>query len=269
MFSPFAISLKDSFAGMQANMGTGVVTMVGDLDALGQLVGQSGSAMQFGLSLKADGTGAFVSGDSSYPVTWAESPTGITLTVASETSDSSASASASAASASAASESASASAASTEGLGGFGNTIDLTYSDGVLSTTMEQDGQSATIYFSKDGKLPGATEIVAENAKPITNEADLIGDWKFSGMNLLGLSIYGDAETLNALAGSSGTDMSMTFQAGGKGTTGGNEFTYTVGADGAAMESNGTKVPLKNLDGSLLIDMSEQVGAPMIMVFTK
>ena len=252
------------FAGMQMNLGTGEVTMIGDLDALAQMTGNTSTSMTFGLSLKADGTGAFVSGDSTYPVTWTESASGITIKDASDASGSAASASASAAS-----DSASASASSADGFGGMGDTLELGYSDGVLAMSIEQNGQAATVFFSKDGKLPGASEIVAENAKPITNEADLIGDWKFSGMNLLGLSIYGDAETLNSLSGSSGTDMSISFQAGGKGTMSGSEFTYTVGADGAAMDSNGTKIPLKSLDGSLMIDMSEQIGMPMIMVFSK
>ena len=211
------------FAGMQMNLGTGEVTMIGDLDALAQMTGNTSTSMTFGLSLKADGTGAFVSGESTYPVTWTESASGITIKDASDASGSAASASASAAS-----DSASASASSTDGFGGMGDTLELGYSDGVLAMSIEQNGQAATVFFSKDGKLPGASEIIAENAKPITNEADLVGDWKFTGMNLLGLSIYGDAETLNSLSGSSGTDMSISFQAGGKGTMSGSESTVAV-----------------------------------------
>lgn len=245
------------FAGMEANMGTGVITMVGDLDAIASAVGGNSDAMAFGLNLKADGTGAFVSGEETYDVTWTDNGKGITLAPATD------------ASASAESESASASAASDEDLGVFGDSVDLAYADGVLSLSMEQDGQAATIFFTKDGTLPGATEITAENAKPITSEADLVGDWKVSGMNMMGLSIYGDDDAIAAMMGSAGTNMSLKFEAGGKGSMDDSEFTYTVGADGAKMDLGGQTLELKSLDGSLMMDMSELVGMPMIIVFSK
>ena len=247
------------FAGMEANMGSGAVTMVGDLDAIASAFGGGSSSMTFGLTLKEDGTGSFVSGDQSYAVTWSDNGKGITLT------DASGSASASSASASASSAAASGSSA---GFGGLGTTLDLTYDDGVLSFSLNQDGQTGTIFFTKDGKLPGATEISAANAKPITSEADLVGAWKLSGMNMMGLSIYGDADALSAMAGGS-ADMSVTFEAGGKGKMSGSDFTYTVGSDGTTMESGGAKLPIQSLDGQLMIDMSELVGMPAIMVFNK
>ena len=253
------------FAGMEADLGTGKITMVGDLEAIASAFGSDTSTMAFGLTLNADGTGKFVGGDESYDVAWVGNDKGVTLTPAKG--DDSASASAASASASAASESASAE--SDNAFGNFGDSIDLVYADGVLSLTMDQDGQSATVYFSKDGKLPGATEIKAENAKPITSEADLIGEWKISGMNMMGLSIYGDDDALGAMMGSSGTDTSLTIEAGGKGTMSGSEFTYTVGADGAAMESGGITVPIKSLNGSLLLDMSDAIGMPMVIAYSK
>ena len=246
------------FAGMQMTTDAGTITMVGDLDAMASTFGGSSSSMTFGLSLKEDGTGTFVSGDSSYPITWAESAAGITITDASAASGSSASASASASSASA-----------STGLGGIGSSVDLGYAEGVLALAMEQNGQAGVLFFTQDGKLPGSKEISAANAKPITNEADLVGTWKFTGMNMLGMSIFGDSEALISMMGNSGTDMNVTFEAGGKGTMSGSEFTYTVGADGATMDLGGTKLPVQNLDGSIMIDMSEQLGMPLIMVFSK
>ena len=248
------------FAGMTASMGGGTVTMVGDLDAIAATMGGT-TGTTFGMTLKEDGTGTFVSGDTTYPITWVESPAGITIT------DASATASGSAASASA-SDSTASSAASGD-LGGFGTSADLGYADGVLALAKEQDGQAATIFFSKDGKLPGAVEITAENAKPITNEADLVGTWELSGMNMMGLSVYGEGKDLSAMMGSEGLDMSIKCDAGGKGTMSGSEFDYTVGPDGAAMVSGDTKVPIQSLNGSIMIDMSEQLGMPLIMVYSK
>lgn len=245
------------FAGMKANMGTGEITMVGDLDTMASAFGTSSSSMQFGLTLKEDGTGSLVSGDSTYPVTWTENAKGITLKDASGASASAASASASAASAGA-----------TAAFGGTGS-VDLVYNDGVFEMPMEQDGQTATIFFSKDGKLPGATEITTANAKPITSEADLVGNWKFTGMSMMGLSIYGSADALNSLSGGSGVDMNISFEAGGKGTLGGSEFTYTVDSSGAKMVSGGATVPISSLDGSLMIDMTDILGMSVVMVFSK
>ena len=252
------------FAAMEADMGSGKVTMVGDLDAIASTFGST-NGMQFGLTLNADGTGSFVSSEETHPITWTESATGITINSASTESGSSASASAESASTSASA----ASSGTDAGLGGFGSTAELTYADGVLSLKMEKDGQTGTILFTKDGKLPGATEISTENAKPITNEADLVGDWKFTGMNMMGMSIYGEADALSSMMGSSGVDTNAKFEAGGKGTINGSEFTYTVGANGAEMESGGAKVPILSLDGSILIDMGSQLGMPLIMVYSK
>lgn len=256
------------FAAMEADMGSGKVTMVGDLDAIASTFGST-NGMQFGLTLNADGTGSFVSSEETYPITWTESATGITINSASTESASAASASAASASAASASAESAASSGADAGLGGIGSTVELTYADGVLSLKMERDGQTGTILFTKDGKLPGAAEITTENAKPITNEADLVGDWKFTGMNMMGMSIYGEADALSSMMGSGDVDTTAKFEAGGKGTINGSEFTYTVGANGAEMESGGSKVPILSLDGSILIDMGSQLGMPLIMVYSK
>lgn len=248
---------------MQIDQGTGPITMVGDLDAIASAIGGNSSNMQFGLTLKADGTGSLVSGEETYAVTWTDNGKGVTLKAAAT------SASAASASASAASDSASASSASAGALGAFGDSVDLAYSDGALALSMEQNGQSGAVYFSKDGTMPGMSEISAEKAKPITNEADLVGTWNLTGMNMLGMSIYGSPDSLKAMMGNVGTDMTVTFEAGGKGTMSGSTFAYTVGADGASMDSGGQKVELKSLDGDLMMDMSAQLGMPMVIVFAK
>ena len=131
-------------------------------------------------------------------------------------------------------------------------------------TTMAGEGQSATLIFTQDGTIPGAMVIDSANATPITSEADLIGEWKLSGMNFMGMSAYGDSDAIAQMAG--GADMSLKFEEGGKCTMSGEEVAYTVSADGAAIAQGGVEIPIKALDGNIIIDASAATGLDMTMI---
>lgn len=141
-------------------------------------------------------------------------------------------------------------------------TIDAIYKDEALFMDMEEDGKTATMIFTHDGKYAEARIISLDNATPITSEDDLIGVWKMTGMNLMGISIYGSAEALSAMSG--GQDMSITFEKSGKAVMSDNEGTWKVTDKGATFTSNditGTHTsPVMKLGNDIVIDMSEAMG---------
>ena len=247
------------------------MTITGDFSSM---MGLSGGIT---LSIKEGGTGVATYGSDTKDFTWTESGEGkIAITMpSSEASETSASASASSASASSESASSeSASSASSEASdssasAASGNTVEFTLTDGVLSGALESDGEQGTMLFTKDGKLPNAVEISTSAATPITSEADLIGEWKLSGMNMMGMIAYGDSETLASLSGEG--DTSVVFEQGGKCKMAGEEAKYTVGENGAEIEYNGTKIPILGLDGNILMDLGSVSGSgvELVMMYSK
>ena len=209
--------------------------------------------MEMALVVNADGTGTFTFGGEAAPFTWTEkSPTAITLEIQTTSDDS--------ASDSSASASASAAAAET-------TTVDVTCEDGALFMEMQSDDYTGTVIFTADGTFAGAKEISIASAKPITSEDALVGTWKLSGLNMMGINMYGDADALAAMAGSE--DMTVTFEKGGKATMSGSDMTYTVGADGAAIDESGVTLPILALGDDVIIDLSDVLGMEMVMLLSK
>ena len=146
--------------------------------------------------------------------------------------------------------------------------FDIAYADGVLSMDMSDEEIQGKALFTADGVLQGAKEISTANATPITSAADLEGEWKLCGINMMGVSMYGDAESIAAVAGDSGTETNIAFSAD-KATFGGQDMSYTVDENGAAISESGITMPIMKLDDStIIIDMSA-IGMDMVMAFSK
>lgn len=205
--------------------------MVGDVTAL------LGDEMSFNMILNEDGTGSLTAVSSGGDLTWVDNGNGITITPITEGS-------------------------------AVGETLDFVNTNGVLATSIDADGQNITLMFSKDGMLPDAIEINADNAKPITQESALVGDWKISGMKMMGLSIYGDSNTIASMSGST-DEVALSIKAGGTGTFGGEAITYTVGADGAALDADGVAVPVTALGDDIVVDLSGVAQMEMLLVYSK
>ena len=146
--------------------------------------------------------------------------------------------------------------------------------DGAVFMPYEQDGQEATLIFTKDGTYAGAKVIDVSQGKAITDEKTLLGTWKLSGMDMMGISIYGDAEAIAAMGG--GEDSNITFSEGGVLEYAGAQGTWEVGADGAtvtiteSLAGNGTMPVVLFDDGSIAIDMTEAMqGYEFVAVYTK
>ncbi len=145
------------------------------------------------------------------------------------------------------------------------DSIDVTLEGNAVSFSM--NGNKA--YFTADGTYDGVKPYDIAAAKNVTSESELIGEWKLSGLNMMGLTMQGDPQTLIDQMGLEGA--SLSFSAGGKCVAFDTETTYSVDANGATIldEDNNLKVPVKMLDGQIVLDMSASLGSDLAMVFVK
>jgi hypothetical protein len=147
-------------------------------------------------------------------------------------------------------------------------TIKATLESDVLTLDMEEVFE-AKMLFSKTGKIDGIFTIDASTAKAITNKDDVQGEWKLSGMGLMGVSVYGDADALSEMSGQT-FDATLSLAADGTGTFSGSEVTWQTTADGTSITASGTTMPLKCLDDThIILDVPEIVGMDIDLMYTK
>lgn len=153
---------------------------------------------------------------------------------------------------------------------GKDGTIELSYQDDALVMQLDNDGTPLEVTFTADGTYPGFAAITAESATPITSSTGLAGYRKLSGVNILGVSMFGDTETLaSAFESDNPTDYTLALFEDGSGQLMNQDITWKVTDKGASIVSEGTELPLYERDGSLLVDMSGIVGIDMLMLFSK
>ena len=220
------------------------ITMTGDFSSI------VGSKDGMAMTIKPNGTGELNMNGETAAFTWTQKGfDAITLDVKA--------ADASASSASAASSGSAASAM----------TVDVVMEGGALFMAMDQDTFSGNAIFTTDGTYAGAKEITSASMTPITSEDALVGSWTLSGINMMGITMYGDAKDLAAMAG--GQDVSLSFEKGGKCHLMGSDATYAVSSDGATITEENISIPVKALGDEIAIDMTDLIGMEMIMVFSK
>lgn len=147
--------------------------------------------------------------------------------------------------------------------------VPLSYKDDAVFMTMEDDSFSGMMILTKDGTYANMPTITAEGAKAITSEDAIIGNWSLCGMNMMGVSMYGDSAALAEVSG--GSDTSFNIEKDGSATLMGEAATWSIDANGAVITADGTSIPLQMFgDGKIVMDMSELLGGTsMIMVFSK
>lgn len=234
------------------------------LTVSGDFSGFLGSNVEAKFTFEAGGTGKAVFGEQSNDFSWTVNEAGeavVTMQKAADDAASSASAEAP--------EGSEAAAAAAEGaadslMGNSAEPITFKLDGDVLSAQGETNGQTMTLYLTKDGKLAGAKEINMADATPITSAADLEGEWTLVGMNMFGMTMYGDADSIAQMA--NGADMTLTFNADGTCVMSGSQANYSVGPEGAVISSNGTDIPVALLDDGIAIDAGAAAGAGIQMV---
>lgn len=195
------------------------------------------------LVISDNGTGTMAMGEESAPLSWApETEDSIYVTIQSE-----------------------------DGVSTQEATL-VTLKDDALFFPYEQDGEKVTLIYTSDGMYANARQISTEGTEAITSESELLGTWKTVGLNMGGISMYGEADRLEEAMG--GGESSITFEEGGVAAMSSGDGTWTVGANGATITSEGltgkTTCPITKRGDEIFIDYSEAFGGTeFILVLAK
>ena len=149
---------------------------------------------------------------------------------------------------------------------------DLTFEDGTLFLTAKKDGEEATVVFTSDGTWDQAKAISMDDTKPATSPEQILGKWTLCGMNMAGLSMYGDSESMGQTT--NGEETFVTFNADGSVEMAATTGSWTQTADGITLTSTDITgehtVPVMLLGDMLALDYSGTLGdVTFISVFTK
>lgn len=150
-----------------------------------------------------------------------------------------------------------------------GNATTLSLKDGaVFMKFVTEDSQEAYLIYTKDGNYDKAKLITMDGATDITSADELIGKWNLIGMNMMGISAYGDAENLKEISG--GEDMYMEFREDGTVDMSGTTGSWTVGEGGATLTSSDISgehtVAIKKTEDGIIMDYSESMGGMQFIV---
>lgn len=155
-----------------------------------------------------------------------------------------------------------------EGIVGDSSTINVSYQDDGLMMSMTDEDFEGNILFTQDGTAAAYPVLAIEDGQPITSADDMVGEWKLTGMNYFGASMYGSADDLASLVGDA-ADTTLTISDDGTAVMMGSDVTWTVGDDGAAIDLGGLEVPVVSLNDGLAFDFSETLGMSIVMLYTK
>lgn len=216
----------------------------------GQIIGADENS---GLEIKEDGTGTLTLGGETDSLTWTEAGADtIDITVKS-------------------------SAAGSETT--VPQSTRITAKDDALFLTIKQENQEGSLIFTADGKYAGAMEINLDEAKDITSESELIGTWNLVGMDMAGITMYGEGDALQQQLGQAGSSAStlLTLEKGGSVKTGSEtsgSATWAVDSKGATMTMDGldgkVNLPIKKLGDQLAVDYTQLLaGLQIVFVYGK
>lgn len=138
----------------------------------------------------------------------------------------------------------------------------LTNKDGALFMAYVQEGKPASMIFTRDGKYDKAKQITMDGTKDITSEEELLGTWTMTGMNMMGISAYGDPDSLAEM--NNGMESFITFEEGGVAKMNGQDGKWQIGDAGATLTSKGLTgdmtYPIKKQGEEIYIDMTGSFG---------
>lgn len=216
----------------------------------GQIIGADENS---GLEIKEDGTGTLTLGGETDSFTWTEAGSdSIDITVKSDKAGSETT---------------------------VPQSTRITAKDDALFLTIKQENQEGSLIFTADGKYAGAMEINLDEAKDITSESELIGTWNLVGMDMAGISMYGEGDALQQQLGQAGSSAStlLTLEKGGSVKTGSEtsgSATWAVDSNGATMTMDGldgkVNLPIKKLGDQLVVDYTQLLaGLQIVFVYGK
>ena len=148
------------------------------------------------------------------------------------------------------------------------DTLNITYQDDGLLLELKDEETEGSVLFTTDGTAPAYPVLSIDDATAITSADDLVGEWKLTGMNFFGATMYGEAETLAEMVGDS-ADTTLVISEDGNAKIMGEDVTWSVGEEGATIDFGGTEVSLVSLGEGVAIDFNEVIGMDMVLLFTK
>ena len=147
-------------------------------------------------------------------------------------------------------------------------TLDLTYEDGELVMEIDDEDFSGVMTFSADGTTKRYPELAPSAFMDLTSADGLAGAYGLSGVNVQGVTMYGEPEALAEITGES-TDTSMTLNEDGTAVLLGYDVTWEVGDDGGKIVLDESHViPMSAIGTGLVLDFSELYGSSMYMFYT-
>ena len=145
-------------------------------------------------------------------------------------------------------------------------TVSFSEEDAAIFMDYEERDQKAVLIFTLDGIYQKAKTISLDGATPITSEDELIGKWVMIGMNMVGISMSGDAEAFK----DEGTEVSLDFKEDGTVSVSGNDGTWKVDAGGATVTSTDVTgehtYPILKQGDDIIMDSSEAFGGEAFYV---
>lgn len=149
------------------------------------------------------------------------------------------------------------------------DTFDITYNDKDATVTLTIPGEGGgTMVFANEKSTFKAPTARFADAQPIKDSKEVIGTWKLDAAAAQGVYIAGN------IAGLIGTDMSFEFTEDGaaKMSYAGQsaEITYEIGSDGMTLIAiDGSTLEVRMLNGKLVLDMGDTMGAESVFLFAK
>lgn len=134
------------------------------------------------------------------------------------------------------------------------NTVPSTfkYEDGELHTPTNDT--TGVMTLTPDGKSEKVKAVSLADAVDITSADELVGEWKLTGQLVGGLFITGETDKL--LEYTNEGFASASFKDDGTCTLLGYDVTYSVGENGATIDTKGGSIPVKTMEGDLIIDLA-------------
>jgi hypothetical protein len=105
----------------------------------------------------------------------------------------------------------------------------------------------------KGMRTPGA-EVDTPGGVIMASADELVGEWKLTGQLVGGLFITGETDKL--LEYTNEGFASASFKDDGTCTLLGYDVTYSVGENGATIDTKGGSIPVKTMEGDLIIDLA-------------
>ena len=149
--------------------------------------------------------------------------------------------------------------------------------EAVVSLVLENDGESATMFFSADGTIPSKPALDLSKATDVSAPADVVGDWKMSLIDYSGVDVYGDLVSFLKSTGTENAEefVSLSLKEDGTATLSGETFKWSI-KDGKAElvwgegTTIGSTLALKKLDDKLVLQMAGDLASMnMSFVYSK